>query len=280
VLPQCALSQVAAEKGFEVTAVELEPRFLDSGMKRIADSVHKMASKAAAKGKMTEAEAKEHAEKTLSRITPSTDRSALGECDLIIEAVIEDLSLKKPLYEEIGRLASDTTVIASYTSSLSITEMGQFSGRPSQTVGLHFFNPVQLMALVEVVKTDFTCVSARPPLCQEPPSAAHLTEHRPRCPLFTPTPLSAAPPMPLVWRWISPAPSGRRPSNASTRRASLSTGSWSRTSAKPSGAQAPIACTPRLEVDGARRLADCWPCRISARADPSLRSGFCSPARY
>jgi 3-hydroxyacyl-CoA dehydrogenase len=157
------IAQAAAEKGFQVTAVELEPRFLDSGMKRIADSVHKMASKAASKGKVTETEAKEHAEQTLSRITPSTDRAALGECDLIIEAVIEDLSLKKPLYEDIGRLASDTTVIASNTSSLPITQMAHFCGRPSQMVGLHFFNPVQLMPLVEVVKTDLTCVAAHLP---------------------------------------------------------------------------------------------------------------------
>jgi len=125
-------------------------------MKRITDSVKKLATKAVAKGKMTEAEASAHSEQTLSRITPSTDRSALGECDLIIEAVVEDLSLKKPLYEEIGRMASDTTVIASNTSSLPITKMGEFCGRPSQMVGLHFFNPVQMMALVEVVRTEFT----------------------------------------------------------------------------------------------------------------------------
>ena len=136
--------------------MELEPRFLDSGMKRITDSVKKLATKAVAKGKMTEAEASAHSEQTLSRITPSTDRSALGECDLIIEAVVEDLSLKKPLYEEIGRMASDTTVIASNTSSLPITKMGEFCGRPSQMVGLHFFNPVQMMALVEVGRTEFT----------------------------------------------------------------------------------------------------------------------------
>lgn len=207
-----------------MTAVELEPRFLDSGMKRITDSVHKMASKAAAKGKMTEAEAKEHAEQTLSRITPSTDRGALGECDLIIEAVIEDLSLKKMLYEEIGRLVSDTTVIASNTSSLPITEMGHFSGRPSQMVGLHFFNPVQLMALVEVVKTDFTCAATCPALCQTPSSAAIRLNCAHAYPDFTPTTLPVAPPTPSVWPWTSPVPSGRRPSSASTRRALSSTG--------------------------------------------------------
>ena len=174
------IAQTAAEKGFEVVAVESETRFLDAGMARIESSVKKLSEKAVKKGKMSEADAAAHVEKTLSRadslarvrmcvcvcanrwlgctagISPSLDRGSFAGCDIVIEAVIEDLALKKPLYEDIGRLVSDGCIIASNTSSLAVHKMGAFCGRPSQMIGLHFFNPVQLMKLVEVVKTPQT----------------------------------------------------------------------------------------------------------------------------
>ena len=81
-----------------MVAVELEQRFLDSGMDRITKSVSKLAEKAVAKGKMEQAAADAHVASTLGRISPSTDVSALASCDIIVEAVIEDLSLKQPLY--------------------------------------------------------------------------------------------------------------------------------------------------------------------------------------
>jgi hypothetical protein len=126
------IAQTAAEKGLEVVAVDLEERFIDSGMRRIEDSVRKMASKAVAKGKLSEADAEAQAAATLGRITPSLDRAALGSCDAVIEAVIEDLSLKESLYREIGQIVSDDCIIASNTSSLPITKMGEFCGRPAQ----------------------------------------------------------------------------------------------------------------------------------------------------
>uniref|UniRef100_A0A7S4EWU4 3-hydroxyacyl-CoA dehydrogenase n=1 Tax=Chrysotila carterae TaxID=13221 RepID=A0A7S4EWU4_CHRCT len=150
------IAQVAAEKGFQVVAVESENRFLDSGMKRIETSVQKLGAKAVKKGTMSESEAKAHFDATLGRVSPSLNRADLADCDLVIEAVIEDLALKKPLYEEIGATVSDRCIIASNTSSLSIAKMAEFCGRPKQMLGLHFFNPVQLMQLVEVVRTEQT----------------------------------------------------------------------------------------------------------------------------
>jgi len=150
------IAQVSAEKGFDVVAVELEERFLDSGMTRIQQSVGKIAAKAVAKGKMDQASADAHVASALGRITPTTDLGALASCDVIVEAVIEDLSLKQKLYTDIGKLVHSECVIASNTSSLSIGAMAPFTGRPKQMVGLHFFNPVQLMQLVEVVKTEDT----------------------------------------------------------------------------------------------------------------------------
>ena len=150
------IAQTAAEKGFQVVAVEQEQRFLDGGMARIKDSVEKLASKAVKKGKMDEAAAAAHCDSTLGRVTPGLGIEALKDCDVVIEAVIEDIALKENLYAEIGQVVKDDCIIASNTSSLPIHKMAGYCGRPKQMCGLHFFNPVQLMQLVEVIKTDQT----------------------------------------------------------------------------------------------------------------------------
>ena len=150
------IAQAAAEKGYKVVAVELEERFLEGGLKRVEDSIKKLTSKAVQKGKMDEAAGAAHIATTMGLITPTVDRSMLGSCDVIVEAVVEDLKLKEVLYGDIGRVVSDDCIIASNTSSLPIHKMAGYCGRPKQMVGLHFFNPVQLMKLVEVVKTDQT----------------------------------------------------------------------------------------------------------------------------
>ena len=150
------IAQAAAEKGYKVVAVELEERFLQGGLKRIGDSVKKITSKAVEKGKMDKAAGDAHVASTMARITATTDRGALASCDVIIEAVIENLQLKQTLYGEIGRVVKDSCIIASNTSSLSIGTMAGYCGRPAQMIGLHFFNPVQMMKLVEVVRTEQT----------------------------------------------------------------------------------------------------------------------------
>lgn len=148
--------QVAAQGGCEVIALETEQSFLDKGLGRIQKSVAKLAEKQVEKGKLDEAQAKAFVEGTLGRITGSTNKADLADCDLIIEAIVENLDVKKTLFAELGKLCKADTVFASNTSSFPIAEMAEASGRPSRFVGLHFFNPVQLMRLVEVVRTDKT----------------------------------------------------------------------------------------------------------------------------
>ena len=148
--------QVAAQGGFEVVACEAEQRFLDSGLARIDKSLAKLAEKAVEKGKATPEQAQANAKATRARIKGTTNKADLADCDLVVEAIVENLDVKKQLFAELGKLCKPTTIFASNTSSFPIGEMGAASGRPERMVGLHFFNPVQLMRLVEVVRTDAT----------------------------------------------------------------------------------------------------------------------------
>jgi 3-hydroxyacyl-CoA dehydrogenase len=150
------IAQIAAQGGFDVIAFEVAQEPLDKGLARIEKSLAKLASKAVEKGKQTEAEASAWVTATRGRITPSTDESDLAGCDLVIEAIVEDLDIKKELFARLGAAAKQETIFASNTSSFPVAEMAQASGRPARFVGLHFFNPVQLMRLVEVVRTDDT----------------------------------------------------------------------------------------------------------------------------
>ncbi len=148
--------QVAAQAGMDVVAVEAEQGFLDKGLGRIEKSVKKLAAKAVEKGKATEEQANANAAATLGRIHGSLDKADLADCDLIVEAIVEDLDVKKALFAELGGLAKPGAIFASNTSSFPVIEMAEASGRPERFVGLHFFNPVQLMRLVEVVRTEKT----------------------------------------------------------------------------------------------------------------------------
>lgn len=131
-----------------VIAYESDQTFLDRGRERIQTSVDKLVSKE----KMSSGEA----EALMGKITFTLDRDALADTDMIVEAIIENMDLKKSLYADLGARCKPTTVFASNTSSLSITQMALSSGRPNKFVGVHFFNPVQIMKLVEVVRTDHT----------------------------------------------------------------------------------------------------------------------------
>jgi 3-hydroxyacyl-CoA dehydrogenase len=148
--------QVAAQGGFQVVAVETEQRFLDAGLQRIEKSLAKLGEKQVKDGKASPEEASRSATQARGRIRGSLDRRDLADCDLVIEAIVEDLTAKQQLFSELGKSCKPSTIFASNTSSFPIGEMGQASGRPSRMVGLHFFNPVQLMKLVEVVRTDAT----------------------------------------------------------------------------------------------------------------------------
>ena len=103
-----------------------------------------MAKGAGKKGRATEEEAEANTSAVRNRISGATDLGALADCDLIIEAIVEDYEVKNPLFAELGNLCKDETIFASNTSSLSITKMADASGRPTQFCGLHYFNPVQV----------------------------------------------------------------------------------------------------------------------------------------
>jgi len=142
------ISQVIAESGFPVVVCEVSDDLLRKGRSRIEESL----KKAAAKGKISA----EQAAEANSRITGTTRLGELADCDLVIEAVVERLEEKRAVFRELDRGCKKKTIFASNTSSLSITRMAAPTKRPGRFVGLHFFNPVPLMALVEVVRSPLT----------------------------------------------------------------------------------------------------------------------------
>jgi 3-hydroxyacyl-CoA dehydrogenase len=150
------IAQVAAQGGCDVLVLEAEQAFLDKGLGRIQKSVEKLASKQVEKGKLAEGDAPGWVKGVLGRIRGTLDKKDLADRDLVVEAVVEDLDAKKALFQELGGICKPDAIFASNTSSFPIAEMAQASGRPARFVGLHFFNPVQLMRLVEVVRTDAT----------------------------------------------------------------------------------------------------------------------------
>jgi len=149
------IAQVVSEAGYSVIAVETQQSFLDKGMERIKQSLSKQAEKKVAKGADKTA-AEQHVTSALQRLQPSTDLSLLKDCDIVIEAIIENMDEKKKLAHNLGKITKQTAILASNTSSLPIIDIAKASGRASQLVGIHFFNPVQLMGLVEVVRTSDT----------------------------------------------------------------------------------------------------------------------------
>jgi 3-hydroxybutyryl-CoA dehydrogenase len=139
------IAQVSAQAGFPTVVREVAQAPLDRGLA----SIRKFLQGGVDKGKVTADEM----ERTLANLRGTTDLAALAECDLVVEAVSEDLALKRELFGALDGIVGDGTVMASNTSSLSITELSTFTRRPERFIGLHFFNPVPLMKLVEVVRT-------------------------------------------------------------------------------------------------------------------------------
>ncbi|MGA2628055.1 MAG: 3-hydroxyacyl-CoA dehydrogenase NAD-binding domain-containing protein [Candidatus Bathyarchaeia archaeon] len=140
------ITQVCAQTGkFEVNMLDIEQRFVDNGMKMIKDSLQRFVKK----GTLSEAESKE----ILNRIHPTLDmKEAVQNVDLVIEAVTENPPLKKGVLAEADKYAPSHAVIASNTSSISITEIGAATKRAEKVCGMHFFNPPQLMRLIEIVR--------------------------------------------------------------------------------------------------------------------------------
>jgi 3-hydroxybutyryl-CoA dehydrogenase len=149
------ISQAFAQAGFEVALTDVAQAQLDRALATVAGSFDRLVKKE----KMTAAD------KTaaLARIRPSTELAAVKDCDLVIEAATENLDLKLKIFRQLDALAAPGAVIASNTSSISITRLAAATKRPDKVIGMHFFNPVPVMALVELIRglqtSDETFVS-------------------------------------------------------------------------------------------------------------------------
>ena len=144
----CGIAQLAAQIGSEVVLRDIENSFVERGMKNI----NKFLSKSVEKGKL-EAEEKSH---IFGRIKGSTDMDDLKDVDFVIEAVLEDLDLKKKVFQELDELCRPEVVLSSNTSSMSLTEIAAATKRPDKVCGMHFFNPAPIMKLVEIIRGYFT----------------------------------------------------------------------------------------------------------------------------
>ena len=138
------IAQVAAASGYKTHVREVGDSFLAKGMGRIEKSL----ATAVEKGKMTT----EEKDKTLRNLSPTTSLEDLKDCDIVVEAIIENIDQKAEVYQELDRIAADGAIFCSNTSSLCITELASKTRRPDRFAGLHFFNPVPIMKLVEVVR--------------------------------------------------------------------------------------------------------------------------------
>jgi len=169
------IAQVCAQGGYEVNLRDIKDEFVQSGIGKIK----KFVGGSVEKQRMTQAEA----DATLGRIKGLTDlKEAVKDVDLVIEAIVEDINIKKEMYKELDQLCRPDTIFASNTSAQSITEMAMVTKRPDKFIGMHWFNPAQLMRGVEVVIHEKTSNEARntivdlcrrlgkePGICQDSP---------------------------------------------------------------------------------------------------------------
>ncbi len=137
------IAEVCARAGFQVIVREVNPELLQKGLDRIRASM----AKAVERGKLSASDM----EAAWGRIRGTLEMADFAACDLVIEAVVEDMNTKKGVFAELDRICPPHAVLASNTSSLSITELGSVTRRPEQVIGLHFFNPVPVMPLLEIV---------------------------------------------------------------------------------------------------------------------------------
>ena len=151
------IAQVAATAGFDVTVLEVEQKFLDKGFAGIEKSLGKFAEK----GALTETP-----QAVRARLKGTTSKQDLADCDILIEAIIENVEEKKRMYASLDPIVKGDAIFASNTSSISLTELLMAVKRRERLIGLHFFNPVPLMKLVEVVKTIATAPEIYETACE------------------------------------------------------------------------------------------------------------------
>ena len=138
------IAQVSATYGYRVTLIDVVPEQLDRAKASIKKSVEKLHSK----GRLTD----EQREAALTNITIASDLAAAADADFVVEAVVENADIKKRVFAELDERTRPEVILASNTSSISITELGAVTRRPDKVIGMHFMNPVPLMKLVEIIR--------------------------------------------------------------------------------------------------------------------------------
>ena len=138
------IAHVAAQTGLDVTLIEINDQRIEAAISAISSNLQRGVDK----GRMTEDEKKE----ILGRIRTAVNPEAAADADLVVEAVIEDLAIKKELFGKLDKACGDKTILASNTSSISITKLAGVTSRPDRVIGMHFMNPVPVMKLVEVIR--------------------------------------------------------------------------------------------------------------------------------
>jgi 3-hydroxybutyryl-CoA dehydrogenase len=138
------IAQTAASAGFNVVMCDISQEYVDRGVANVSKSLDRFVKK--------ETITEEQKSETLGRIRPSTDLDELKDCSLIVEAATENFDIKKQIFERLDSIASEDAILSSNTSSISITKIGATTKRPDKVIGMHFFNPVPLMKLVEVIR--------------------------------------------------------------------------------------------------------------------------------
>jgi 3-hydroxybutyryl-CoA dehydrogenase len=138
------IAHVCARSGFNVLLYDLQQPFLDRGLA----TIEKNLAREVAKNKLTQ----QQADEARARITPTLDREALGGCSLAIEAATEKFAIKSEIFRDLDRILPADAILATNTSSISITKLAALTKRPQQVIGMHFFNPVPVMQLVEVIR--------------------------------------------------------------------------------------------------------------------------------
>jgi 3-hydroxybutyryl-CoA dehydrogenase len=142
------ITQVCAQSGYSIVVSEINGELLHKGITSIDNSL----TRSVRKERITQ----QDKDAIMGRIKGTTDVNDMNDCDLVIEAAVENLDLKKKIFGDMDKICPDRTILATNTSCLSITDMAAVTGRPEKVLGLHFFNPVPVMKLLEMVRTATT----------------------------------------------------------------------------------------------------------------------------
>lgn len=147
------IAQVCAHRGYDVVMRDIEAEYLDRGFDAISTSLERLVE--------SDRTTDEEAEATRERITGTTDLADLADCDIVIEAAVENMAVKRDVFAEVDEIVAEEGVLATNTSTLSVTSIASATDRPQQVVGLHFMNPVPVMSGVEVVVGEHTANGTR-----------------------------------------------------------------------------------------------------------------------